>query len=127
MTDPHDTARSTDDAAVSLDERDTHRAAMADRLSTDRAARSSGEANNSLPPDRRTVRWMRISDVVAAGAESLAGRAVNVDAHIVHRIRTTAAVSRRAISERTHQLPPLSAFVRSRQQFTTRHDDLTRS
>lgn len=68
--------------------------------------------------DPRSVAWVRISDVMSASTAQLAGRGISFEAELHRRIRRlptqTVAASKTAISNRTHHLPPLSAFGRSR-------------
>lgn len=60
--------------------------------------------------DLRSVTWMRISDAVAMSSGKVTGRGLNLEAALVRSIRRQPAVTRRAISERTHRLATLSSF-----------------
>ena len=61
-------------------------------------------------PAERGVTWMRISDAVASGSGKIAGRGLSFEADLARRIRRQPAVTRHAIRERTHRLPPLPEF-----------------
>lgn len=68
--------------------------------------------------DPRSVAWVRMSDVLSASTAQLAGRGISFEAELHRRIRRlpvqTVAVSRTAISNRSHRLPPITAFGHSR-------------
>lgn len=68
--------------------------------------------------DPRSVAWVRMSDVLSTSTAQLAGRGISFEAELHRRIRRlpaqTVAVSRTAISNRSHRLPPITAFGHSR-------------
>lgn len=68
--------------------------------------------------DPRSVAWVRMSDVLSASTAQLAGRGISFEAELHRWIRQlpvqTVAVSRTAISNRSHRLPPITAFGHSR-------------
>jgi len=63
---------------------------------------------------RSGVVWVRPSDLMTQAGGQLAGRGINFQAELAHRARLRPAqglaTTRRAISERAHRLPPISAF-----------------
>jgi hypothetical protein len=89
---------------VSIDVSERDRARIASQTG---AAR--GAARDDIG-DVRGVTWMRISDAVAMGSGKVAGRGLSLEAALAHRIRRQPAVTRRAIRERAHRLPPLPSF-----------------
>lgn len=76
--------------------------------------------------DLRSVTWMRISDAVAMSSGKVAGRGLNLEAALVRSIRRQPAVTRRAISERTHRLAPLSSFGGGRRTHSVGRDAMDR-
>ena len=68
--------------------------------------------------DPRSVAWVRMSDVLSVSTAQLAGRGISFAAELYRRIRQlpaqTVAASRTAISNRSHRLPPITAFGHSR-------------
>lgn len=77
--------------------------------------------------DRRGVTWMRISDAVAAGSGRVAGRGLDLESAVARRVRTVPRTTRRIISDRSHRLPPLSAFGAPRRRDALRRDGVDRS
>ncbi len=67
--------------------------------------------------DSRSVAWVRMSDVLSASTAQLAGRGISFEAELHRRIRRlpvqTVAASRTAISNRSHRIPPITAFGHS--------------
>ena len=68
--------------------------------------------------DPRSVTWVRLSEALSASTAQLAGRGISFEAELHRRVRRlpvqTVAVSRTAISRRSHKLPPITAFGRTR-------------
>ncbi|KQW05567.1 hypothetical protein ASC66_11295 [Leifsonia sp. Root4] len=54
--------------------------------------------------------WIRASDLLNTGTGRIAGRGLDFEAELARRMRRAPATTRRAIRERTAQLPPLSEF-----------------
>lgn len=77
--------------------------------------------------DRQSVTWMRISDAVAASSGRVAGRGLDLESAIARRIRNVPATTRRAVSDRSHRLPPLSAFGGSIRRDALHRDGVDRS
>lgn len=77
--------------------------------------------------DPRGVTWMRISDAVASGSGRVAGRGLSLGIDVARRIRHPVAVTRHAIRERSHRLPPISEFGGNRRPRSIRRDALNRS
>lgn len=75
------------------------------------AARQAAEEANG---QRRGVVWMRPSELMGHATARIAGRGIDFHAELARRARRpgvqAAAASRRAISERAHRLPPVTAF-----------------
>lgn len=63
------------------------------------------------------VAWARPTDLLAATSARWAGRGMGIEAELIRRTRRLpvqgVAVTRRAIREATHTLPPLTAFGRT--------------
>lgn len=68
---------------------------------------------------RSHVVWVRPSELMAQAGGRVAGRGIDFQAELARRARhlpaRTGATSRRAISERAHRLPPITAFGRDAQ------------
>ncbi|GAB3129106.1 hypothetical protein GCM10027056_30530 [Glaciibacter psychrotolerans] len=62
---------------------------------------------------RSGIVWVRASDLLNTGSGRIAGRGLDFEGELARRVRRAPSTSRRAIRERAHQLPPLSAFGRS--------------
>lgn len=77
--------------------------------------RSNGDAlpslsNGGKPARRPGIVWVRASDLLNTGTGRIAGRGLDFEAELARRMRRAPATTRRAIRERTAQLPPLSEF-----------------
>ena len=79
---------------------------------------SAGQPTGDAVAQRYRVVWVRPSDLASQMTARAAGRGIDFHAELARRSRrlpgraVQAAVSRRAISERAHRLPPVSAFGR---------------
>lgn len=93
------------------------------RILHNRAVRGGG---HDRAADLRSVTWMRISDAVAMSSGKVAGRGLNLEAALVRSIRRQPAITRRAISERTHRLAPLSSFGGGRRTHSVGRDAMDR-
>ena len=79
--------------------------------------RSTGDALPGFskfggPARRPGIVWVRASDLLNTGTGRIAGRGLDFEAELARRMRRAPATTRRAIRERTAQLPPLSEFGR---------------
>lgn len=62
------------------------------------------------PARRPGIVWVRASDLLNTGTGRIAGRGLDFEAELARRMRRVPATTRRAIRERTAELPPLSEF-----------------
>lgn len=71
-----------------------------------------GPSSAGNPARRPGIVWVRASDLLNTGTGRVAGRGLDLETELARRMRRAPATTRRAIRERTAQLPPLSEFGR---------------
>lgn len=101
---PSDSARS--DQADFVGKRDADALHVAHPFDS----RGNAEAAGAADQLHHRVAWVRISDLINSGTGRLAGRGIDFEAELARRLREPAAVTRRAVRDRSASLPPLSAF-----------------
>lgn len=72
-----------------------------------------GSLNVGKSARRPGIVWVRASDLLNTGTGRIAGCGLDLEAELARRMRRAPATTRRAIRERTAQLPPLSEFGQS--------------
>lgn len=112
----HDASRANHDPLAELTDTGTHdHVAYAETLRrrfVDLTGRTAQGSDVSRTPG---ITWVRASDLLSNGTGRVAGRGLNFESELTRRMRQGPGVTRRAVRERAHRLPPLSEFGRSRE------------